>query len=43
MRSPTRALAPFWVMPLTLGVLALPRKIELAGFEQIVAGDGASR
>ncbi len=37
-----QVLVPFWVMPLTMGVLALPRASELAGFDRPIASDGAA-
>lgn len=36
------AIIPFWVVPLALGVLALPRASELDGFDRVISGEGAS-
>jgi hypothetical protein len=37
------AISPFWVVPLALGVLALPRASELRGFDGPISSEGASR
>jgi len=36
------AIIPFWVVPMALGVLALPRASELDGFDRPISGAGAS-
>jgi hypothetical protein len=36
------AIIPFWVVPMALGVLALPRASELDGFDRPMSGAGAS-
>jgi hypothetical protein len=36
------AIIPFWVVPMALGVLALPRARELDGFDRPMSGAGAS-
>ena len=36
------AIIPFWVVPMALGLLALPRASELDGFDRPIAGAGAS-
>jgi hypothetical protein len=40
--SALEAVIPFWILPLTLGVLALPRSAELAGFSEPMTAEGAS-
>jgi hypothetical protein len=36
------AVIPFWVVPMALGLLALPRANELEGFDRPISGAGAA-